>query len=99
MFPGPDADWQYNKYRIEITKTGQLTLFELAEGKDVEAHHMPVRILEHYRNSRLKLVGLPPHHLLRRQPLLVRQPWSFYYAFYSPHYGNMYFTKGKWRPL
>lgn len=99
MFPGPNADWQYNKYRMEIKKSGQLILFELAEGKDVVVHHMPISILEYYQNSRLKLVGRAPHHMLRRQPLLVRQPWSFYYAFNSPHYGNMYFTKGKWRPL
>lgn len=99
MFAGPNADWQYNKYRMEISESGQLTLFELTEGKDVVAHPMPIRILEYYQNSRLKLVGHPPHHMLRRQPLLVRQPWSFYYAFNSPHYGNMYFIKGKWRPL
>jgi hypothetical protein len=98
MFPGKNADWQYQTYRFEITKADELKLHQLRDGQVVAIHQVPVEMLERYSNTRLKLLGgeVPRHHMLRNSPLMVRRPWSFYYVFNSPHYGNMYFEKKKW---
>lgn len=98
MFPGKNADWQYETYQMEITKVDELKLYQLRNGQVVETYLIPVRMLDHYRNTRLKLEpsGDIRHHILRRNPLMVRRPWSHYYVFYSPHYGNMYFRKKGW---
>lgn len=98
MFPGKNADWQYETYRMEITEADELKLYQFRAGKLVATHQVPVSMLDYYANTRLKLEpgNVPHHHMLRESPLMVRRPWSFYYAFNSPHYGSMYFRKAGW---
>jgi|GEM_PF-2952344 len=100
MFPGKNAEWQYATYRLEITEDDVLKLYQFNDNVLEKSHEVPVILLRHYRNTRLKLKpeNVPRHHLLREQPIMVRRPWSFYYVFHSPHYGNMYFRKKGWWP-
>lgn len=98
MFPGKNADWQYETYRMEVTDSNVLKLYQLKGGKVIVIYETPVLLLDHYNNTRLKLEpgNKPRHHMLRENPLMVREPWSFYYVFHSPYYGNMYFRKKGW---
>jgi len=98
MFPGPNADWQYETYRMEITRADELKLHQMKEGRVIATYTVPVKMLRQYSNTRLKLEpgNEPRHHMLRKSPIMIRHPWSFYYVFNSPHYGNMYFRKTDW---
>lgn len=39
------------------------------------------------------------HHMLRLNPKLMSNPFSFRIILQSTKYGNMFFKKGKWKPL
>jgi hypothetical protein len=41
----------------------------------------------------------PTHHIMTSNPTTYRGVWDFDLVFNSPAFDNMYFTKGKWKPI
>lgn len=94
-FPGRQADWQYNHFRLEITQRGKV-YFRVTENERI------VRTYEaNYsfpRTSGTPTISCyfdrPAHHIVAQDPTLYRQPFSFYFVFESSKFGNVFFTKG-----
>ena len=94
---GKQADWQYEHYRFKITEDNKLHFFIFNNNKKL--------IKTIVKNIEIKN-GFSPHldikptendfHILRQNPTLYREVWSFYYVFESEKFGNMFFTKKKW---
>lgn len=102
-FPGKNADWQYNHYRFEITKSDSIK-FTVIDGNNITDTYVSkieftsdnrphIRIVNDYRLEK------ETHPILRENPTLYRKPFSFYYVFNSPVYGNMFFTKGEYKAI
>ncbi len=99
-FAGPQADWQYNHYRFEITPDDSLFLY-------VTVHERVVKTIKtaftyHLTNNNPKITlqtPTPQHHLFRKRPILIQEGNSFYYVFFSKKYGNIFFTKGEWEAI
>lgn len=100
MFPGPNADWQYNSFRFEVTGDDSMH-FHVTDGKRViRTYAGRISTVKPYGSERLVIHMSPPtHHVLSGNPTIYRDSWSFFLVFHSPHYHNMYFIKGKWKPL
>ena len=99
-FPGKQADWQYNHYRFEITRQNEF-LFRLTDKEKVIRTFRGKAVFSpYYKIPRIVLqVDSPSYHIINETPTLYRTVWSFYYVFYSPKFGNVFFTKGKWKPI
>lgn len=99
-FPGLQADWQYNHFRFEITKQNEF-LFHITDKQTIKhTYKGKVKFLETYDRPRIVLeVDTPHHHIINNKPTLYRTIWSFYYVFKSPKFGNVFFTKGNWKPI
>ncbi len=99
-FPGKQADWQYEHFRFEITKRNKL-IFHHTDGKEIlKTDTAHVKFLEYHANNRIRIIKYAPmHHIVDSEPTLYRNIWSFYYVFESPEFGNVFFTKGKWKAL
>lgn len=105
-FPGLQANWQYDNYRLEITSDNQL----IFESKIYENHWkkeiLPISFStgyfdlekEVYCNRKLRVhSNNENHHIIKDNPTLYRKRFnSFYYVFYSEKYGNVFFKKGNW---
>lgn len=99
-YPGRQADWQYNHFRFEITEQGRLLFHVTEQARIVKTYVGRASFLEAYRQPRLVLqLEGPSHHIVSAAPTLYRTPFSFYYVFHSPKFGNVFFTKQKWQPL
>lgn len=98
--PGKQADWQYNQYRFEIKKDNKIYFYILENKiiiktiiKDVKfnnGHSSPLLDIDLKNNN---------FHILKENPILYREIWTFYYVFHSEKFGNMFFTKGKWKSI
>lgn len=99
-FSGEQADWQYNNFRFEINKNNKL-IFHQTNGKQIiESDTLEIEFVENYLSDRIKIKSNSNrHHIVRNNPTLYRQTWSFHYAFYSEKFGNVFFKKGKWKPI
>jgi hypothetical protein len=99
-FPGRQADWQYNHYWFEIRHPDQF-IFHVTDGKKIlTTYKGKVHFLEVYANPRIELIVEPPgYHVIEPKPTLYRTRWGFYYVFHSTEFGNVFFTKGEWKPL
>lgn len=99
-FAGKQADWQYNHYRFEITKQNNF-LFHLTNGdRIIKTYEGKVTFLPYYKIPRIVLqADSLSYHIITEDPTLYRTAWSFYYVFRSPTFGNVFFTKGKWKPI
>lgn len=99
-FPGKQSDWQYNHFRFEITKQNELVFYQTEKGIIIKKDSIKVSFLEQYHSDRLVISGdTNRHHILSQNPTLYRNIGSFYYVFNSPKFGNMFFKKGKWKPI
>lgn len=99
-FPGKQADWQYNHFRFEITKQNELIFYYIDKGIIIHKDSIKISFLEQYQSDRLVINGHPNNpHILAENPTLYRNIGSFYYVFKSPKFGNMFFKKGKWKPI
>ena len=99
-FRGTQADWQYNHFRFEITKKNEFLFYLKDKEKVTKMYRGNVKFLEAYKGPRIVLsVDTPRHHIIEDMPTLYRSVWSFYYVFHSPKFGNVFFTKGKWKPI
>lgn len=99
MFPGPDADWQYNSFRFEITPDDSIH-FHVTDGPRVVCTYSGrIHTVTSYSSARLVIHMAQPHHVLHSNPTTYRDVWSFFLVLRSPLYHNMYFKKGRWKPL
>jgi hypothetical protein len=100
QFPGIQADWQYNHYSFEITKQNKFLFYCRNKDKIIKTYKGKVEFVTGYNSPRLIIhVDTPKHHVIEEKPTLYREVWNFYYVFKSPKYGNMFFSKGHWKPI
>ncbi len=98
---GKQADWQYNHYRFEI-KEDNTIIFYITDGKKIiKEIKGTVEVKEYFTPSpHLKInFAEPRFHVIKDNPTLYREVWSFYYVFCSEKYGNMFFSKGNWKSI
>lgn len=99
MFPGSDADWQYNSFRFEITPDDSIH-FHVTDGPHViRTYKGCIHTVTPYSSARLVIHMAEPHHVLDSAPTTYRDIWSFFLVLRSPLYHNMYFKKGCWKPV
>lgn len=99
-FPGAQADWQYDHFRLEITPQNKFFFYLAEKDKIIKVYQGNVIFLESYTSPRIVLqVDTPRHHIINDKPTLYRNTWTFYYVFNSPKFGNVFFTKGQWKPI
>ena len=85
---------------FEITKKNEFLFYLTDKEKVTKMYRGNVKFLEAYKGPRIVLsVDTPRHHIIEDVPTLYRSIWSFYYVFPSPKFGNVFFTKGKWKPI
>lgn len=99
-FPGKQADWQYNHFRFSITKDNKFNFYVTDGNKVITIYQGSISFLEVYGHPRLVLqLPKPHHHIMEEAPTLYRNVFSFYYVFHSRKFGNVFFTKGDWKPI
>ncbi|MFT6211425.1 MAG: hypothetical protein ACJATE_002061 [Bacteroidia bacterium] len=98
-FSGLQAEWQYEHFRYTILPNDSIYFYETNGQKIIRTHKGTVRFLPAYKTPRLVIqIDAPRHHIVESLPTLYREPWSFYYVFSSRKFGNVFFTKGEWKP-
>ncbi|MBK7567258.1 MAG: hypothetical protein KBF42_09245 [Chitinophagales bacterium] len=99
-YPGFQADWQYDHFRFEITKNDSI-YFYVTEGKAIVKTYSGTISFHHaYKRPRLIInINAPRHHIIEDNPTLFRVPRDFYYVFNSSKFGNVFFTKGRWKEI
>lgn len=100
-FPGRQADWQYDHFRFEITSRREFLFHQTEEEKIIRTYKGRIAFAggSHTSPRLLLQMDTPVHHVLKDNPTLYRETWSFYYVFRSPLFGNVFFTKGRWKPI
>lgn len=99
-FPGKNADWQYEHFRFEITKDDSIFFYKTEGDRVINTFKGTTSYPKPYGSARLRLsMKQPTHDIVLTNPTIYRDNWDFYMVFYSSDYGNMFFTKGKWKPL
>jgi hypothetical protein len=90
----------YDHYRFEITEKNEFIFYLIEKDKIKKTFKGTVEFLETYKQPRIIIkVSNPTYHIIEEKPTLYRTIWSFYYVFHSPKYGNVFFTKGTWKPI
>ena len=99
-FSGKQADWQYNSFRFEIKKNDSI-YFHVTNGEKInETYKGIISTPAPYKSARLNLrINEPNHHVLKTNPTIYRESWSFFMVFESEKYNNMYFRKTEWKPI
>ncbi len=99
-FPGRQADWQYNHFRFTITADDKVAFHVTEQDSVIETYQGEISTVRPYSSERLVMqMEQPTHHILTTNPTVYRRPGGFYLVFYSPKFGNVFFTKGEWEPL
>jgi hypothetical protein len=99
-FSGEQSDWQYNHFKFEIKEDNTILFYEIENDKILKTHKGTVGFHSAYKRPRIIIdIDKPRHHIIENKPTLYRSIWSFYYVFESPKFGNVFFTKGKWKPI
>ena len=93
--PGNQANWQYEHYRFEIKKNNKIYFKILNDNKKIiKTIVKDIEIKEYYNSPHIDIKPkVDDLHILRKNPTLYREIWSFYYVFESEKYGNMFFKK------
>jgi hypothetical protein len=102
FFPGRQADWQYNHFRFEIRDNDSIYFHQTEGARIVTTYrgHITTTAPETYSSLRLVLnMDSPTHHIVSENPTTYRSAWNFHLVFQSPLFNNVYFRKGKWKPL
>lgn len=94
------ADWQYNHYRFEIKKNNKIYFYITENDKVIKTIIKDIKF-NNGHSSPLLDINLKNNdfHILKENPTLYREIWTFYYVFHSGKFGNMFFTKGKWKSI
>lgn len=97
-FEGKNTDWQYDHFKMDITRDNKLKLYIYNnDGNVAKIITRKIEIMEGYTNARLNInPNSSDYHILQENPTLYRNVWSFYYVFHSSKYGNMFFVKKAW---
>ncbi|WP_437918720.1 hypothetical protein [Sphingobacterium sp. LRF_L2] len=99
-FPGRQADWQYDNFRLEINDNDSIYFYVTDKEKILKTYRGTITATIPYNSARLIInMEQPTHHILTSNPTVYRSPWSFYLVFYSPKFHNVYFKKDKWKPI
>jgi len=100
MYAGKQANWQYDHFRFSITEDNKFTFYCTDKEKVLKTFTGYVDFVEGYSQTRIVIhVKEPRHHVIDSTPRLFRRLFSFYYVFYSPKYGNVFFVQGKWKNI
>lgn len=96
-FPGKQASWQYNSFRFNIDENDSIRFYEMRNGEILNTFKGTITTTKPYRSERLIInMAQPTQHILTSGPTIYREAWKFYLVFYSPKFGNVFFTKAKW---
>ncbi|MBW2961848.1 hypothetical protein [Mesonia aestuariivivens] len=101
-FKGKQTDWQYNHFRFEITDKDSILFYVTENEKILETYRGTIRTTDprNYRSARLIIkMDKPTYHILTSNPTTYRSAWDFYLVFKSPKFNNVFFKKGKWKPI
>ena len=101
-FSGRQSDWQYNNYRFEIRENDSIYFYVTDKDKILKIFRGKINTTNpsQYISERLIIkMDQPIHHILTSNPTTYRWAWSFNLVFYSQKYNNVYFKKGKWKPI
>lgn len=94
LFPGKQADWQYNSYNFVIKDNDSIYFNVVSAGKISKVYEGKIETVSPYESARLKLcMDSPTHHILASDPTVYRSPLGFYLVFYSSKYNNVFFEK------
>ncbi|MBB4801617.1 hypothetical protein HNP37_001678 [Flavobacterium nitrogenifigens] len=100
FFPGKQSDWQYDNFRFEIKENDSIYFYVTDKDRIVKRYRGTIKTTTTYNSERLILnMNQPIHHIMSSNPTTYRSAWSFYLVFYSPKFNNVYFKKGKWKPI
>ena len=99
-FEGEQTDWQYEHFRFEITEEDSLFFYVTDREKILKTFRGTIKTTAPYRSARLMIeIDEPTHHILSSNPTTYRSAWDFYLVFESPKFHNLFFEKGKWKPI
>ena len=88
FYPGPQADWQHETYRMTITDNW----VEIRDTRTKQVWAQEIKWM-HWPKYRWRFEEAPAHHMLRGGPAIIRERFGFYYVFESPLYGTVVFRK------
>jgi hypothetical protein len=102
IFPGKQAEWQYDNFRFKITKNDEL-VFEYHIYNNWKREVVNISYTsgyydtdkDEYCNKRIILhSNSTNHHIIHDNPTLFRKDFNrFYYVFKSKRFGNVFFVK------
>ena len=101
-FKGKQTDWQYNHFRFEITEQDSIFFYVTDRKKKLKTYRGTITTTNpiNWGSDRLIIeMQQPTHHILTSNPTTYRSAWSFYLVFNSPEFYNVFFKKGKWKPI
>ena len=99
-FKGEQTDWQYNHFRFEITDEDSLFFHFTDKDKIINTYRGTISTTKPYNSARLIInMEQPTHHIMIQNPTTYRSSWSFYLVFKSGKFYNVFFKKGKWKPI
>ncbi|AFU69675.1 hypothetical protein P700755_002983 [Psychroflexus torquis ATCC 700755] len=101
-FRGEQTDWQYNHFRFEITDADSIYFYVTDKQKTLKTYQGTIKTTDpkNYNSERLIIeMEQPTQHILTSNPTTYRNAWSFYLVFNSPKFHNLFFKKGKWKPI
>ena len=99
-FSGKQADWQYNHYRFKITEDNKIFFYITEKENIIKTIEGKVEFTDDGYSPHVKIeLEEPKFHILKENPALYREVWSFYYVFESEKYKNVFFTKGNWKSI
>lgn len=100
FFQGEQANWQYNNFRFEIKDNDSIFFYITDKEKILKTFKGTITTIKPFSSERLIInMEQPTHHILISNPTIFRSSWSFYLVFFSPKFNNVYFKKGKWKPI
>ncbi|BDD01457.1 hypothetical protein [Persicobacter psychrovividus] len=99
-FKGEQTDWQYNHFRFEITDEDSIFFYVTDKEKILKTYRGTIKTTTPYSSARLIIeMDQPTHHIMTSNPTTYRSAWDFYLVFKSPKIYNVFFEKGKWKPI
>ena len=99
-FPGSQTDWQYDNFRFVIKVNDSIYFYVTDKEKILKTYRGTITTTKPYISERLIInMEQPTHHVMTSNPTTYRSAWSFYLVFNSPKFNNMFFEKGKWKPI
>ncbi len=100
FFKGKQADWQYNTFRFDIKNNDTLYFHVTENDRILRTYTGSITTVKINDTERLVINMLKPnYHILASNPTIYRNNKGFFLVFNSSRYGNMFFKKGKWKPI